>query len=245
MTHEVELTSYRARCDTGILKLGTAGSYGVEKLHIVRNDAWINYDITAVFYPVRGTPVEMRADISDIVAVPPEASAKAGIGKIVFNGYSCGIRQLSCNLLFRITETDQSGEGPVSVTPDLIEQILSAANQAERNSVIALQAVPLGGKSGQVLAKVSDRDRDTAWITIGGSGESSGKIDNITANGVPLPLVNGTVNIPAATTEAFGLVRPDGETLIAEDGVLKIKSISISNLTVPTDTELILDCGQA
>lgn len=244
MTHEVRLNAYRALCDTGLLKLGTAGSYGVEKLHITREDAWVNYDIIAVFYPVKGSPVEKRVAIGDTVDVPPEASAKAGIGKIVFNGYANGIRRLSCNLLFRITET-----GPdrpiITVTPDLIEQILSAANRAEQSSAAVLQTVPLGGKAGQVLAKISDADRDTAWITISGGGGAGGKIDRITADGITLPLTDGTVNIPAASENTLGLVRPDGVTLTAKDGVLQVKTISISNLTVPADTELILDCGQA
>lgn len=53
------------------------------------------------------------------------------------------------------------------------------------------------------------------------------------------------VSIPAATTEALGLVKADGATIESIDGVLSVKAVGISKVFVEDDVELVMDGGNA
>lgn len=49
--HEITLDGYAAQCAEQPIRLGTAGSYGVEALRITRNGEWVDYDIIVAFHP--------------------------------------------------------------------------------------------------------------------------------------------------------------------------------------------------
>ena len=52
--HEIILKQYAAYCKEQPLYLGTAGSYGMEMLTIIREGVWAEYDILAAFHPPVG-----------------------------------------------------------------------------------------------------------------------------------------------------------------------------------------------
>ena len=68
--HEITLKQYAAHCDEQPISLGTAGSYGMEKLTIIREGVWAEYDILATFHPPVGDalPGEWISD-RDVYAV--------------------------------------------------------------------------------------------------------------------------------------------------------------------------------
>lgn len=56
---------------------------------------------------------------------------------------------------------------------------------------------------------------------------------------------DGSIELPLASTAGYGLVKPDNETLSADNGVLSISKLSVDKLYVKEDSELILDGGHA
>lgn len=58
--HEIILKQYAAYCKEQPLYLGTAGSYGMEMLTIIREGVWAEYDILAAFHPPVGAAVQVR-----------------------------------------------------------------------------------------------------------------------------------------------------------------------------------------
>lgn len=71
-------------------------------------------------------------------------------------------------------------------------------------------------------------------------------IEAIKANGTALTIgADKSVNIPAATAETLGLVKADGNTIVANNGVLSVNSVGISKVFVEPGTELVLYGGNA
>lgn len=71
-------------------------------------------------------------------------------------------------------------------------------------------------------------------------------IEIIKANGTALEIgADKSVNIPAATASALGLVKVDDSTIEAVDGVISVKSVGISKVYVEDGTELVLNGGNA
>lgn len=71
-------------------------------------------------------------------------------------------------------------------------------------------------------------------------------IEIIKANGTALTIgADKSVNIPAATASALGLVKVDDSTIEAVDGVISVKSVGISKVYVEDGTELVLNGGNA
>lgn len=91
--HEIILKQYAAYCKEQPLYLGTAGSYGMEMLTIIREGVWAEYDILAAFHPPVGAAVQVRVGANNQIGVPIEATAEKGMGEIVFAGYKEGVRQ--------------------------------------------------------------------------------------------------------------------------------------------------------
>lgn len=70
-------------------------------------------------------------------------------------------------------------------------------------------------------------------------------IESIKAAGIALEIGSDkSVNIPAATSEAFGLVKVDDTTIKSTDGVIGVKAVSTDLLVQGVD-ELIMDGGNA
>ena len=131
--HEIILNQYAAYCKEQPLYLGTAGSYGMEMLTIIREGVWAEYDILAAFHPPVGAAVQVRVGANNQIGVPIEATAEKGMGEIVFAGYKEGVRQIAVDVLYKVAPSSgASGTEPAEPTPDVVQQILSAARNAEK-----------------------------------------------------------------------------------------------------------------
>lgn len=130
--HEITLDGYAARCAEQPIRLGTAGSYGVETLSVMRKGEWVDYDIIVAFHPPKGESVQIRLESDNVVSVPAEATAVAGTGELTFAGYTDGVRQISVSQIYRVAvSAGTEGIDPAEPTPDVVQQILSAANEAD------------------------------------------------------------------------------------------------------------------
>ena len=130
--HEITLKQYAAYCKEQPLYLGTAGSYGMEMLTIIREGVWAEYDILATFHSPVGAAVQVRVGANNQIGVPIEATAEEGMGEIVFAGYKEGVRQIAVDVLYKVAPSSgASGTEPAEPTPDVVQQILSAARNAE------------------------------------------------------------------------------------------------------------------
>ena len=77
------------------------------------------------------------------------------------------------------------------------------------------------------------------------TGAQVNVIEAIKVNGTELtPDASKNVDIPAATSAAFGVVKVDGTSIDATDGVISVKAVSTDKLEQGTDT-LIFNCGGA
>lgn len=77
------------------------------------------------------------------------------------------------------------------------------------------------------------------------TGAQVNVIEAIKVNGTALtPDASKNVDIPAATAAAFGVVKVDGTSIDATDGVISVKAVSTDKLEQGTDT-LIFNCGGA
>lgn len=131
--HEIILKQYAAYCKEQPLYLGTAGSYGMEMLTIIREGVWAEYDILAAFHPPVGAAVQVRVGANNQIGVPIEATAEKGMGEIVFAGYKEGVRQIAVDILYKVAPSSgASGTEPAEPTPDVVQQIMLAANAAEK-----------------------------------------------------------------------------------------------------------------
>lgn len=131
--HEVILKQYAAYCKEQPLYLGTAGSYGMEMLTIIREGAWAEYDILAAFHPPVGAAVQVRVGANNQIGVPIEATAEKGMGEIVFAGYKEGVRQIAADVLYKVAPSSgASGTEPAEPTPNVVQQLMLAANAAEK-----------------------------------------------------------------------------------------------------------------
>lgn len=131
--HEIILKQYAAYCKEQPLYLGTAGSYGMEMLTIIREGVWAEYDILAAFHPPVGAAVQVRVGANNQIGVPIEATAEKGMGEIVFAGYKEGVRQIAVDVLYKVAPSSgASGTEPAEPTPDVVQQIMLAASAAEK-----------------------------------------------------------------------------------------------------------------
>ena len=140
--HEITLDGYAAQCAEQPIRLGTAGSYGVETLRVLRQGEWVDYDIIIAFRPPKGETVQIRLGSDNVVSVPAEATAVAGTGELTFAGYTDGVRQISVSQIYRVAvSAGAEGIAPAEPTPDVVQQILSAAtepaNEAEQAQKVA------------------------------------------------------------------------------------------------------------
>lgn len=125
-THEILLEQYTP--SPSYIDLGTADSYGTERLKLVRSQPWEGLTITATFSPAEGQAVEVAADDRDEIEVPFEATAKAAgqNGTIVIVGLAEGQQRISTNLRYTVQGHGAArGENPGQLTPSLLEQLIA------------------------------------------------------------------------------------------------------------------------
>lgn len=135
--HEVQLKGYSVR--PGTLSLGTFDSYGIEELHVTADDSWDGLDILAVFHAPNGTAKKVVVGADGMLNVPPEATAKqAGVGRIVFAGLAENVQRITVDMGYNIKpHSDIEGDNPGTPTPDVVQQILTEAQNANVNSAKA------------------------------------------------------------------------------------------------------------
>lgn len=76
-------------------------------------------------------------------------------------------------------------------------------------------------------------------------GAQANVVEKVKVNGTALiPDATKSVDIPAATAAAFGVVKVDGTSIDAADGVISVKAVSTDKLEQGVDT-LIFNCGGA
>lgn len=74
-------------------------------------------------------------------------------------------------------------------------------------------------------------------------GAQANVVEKVKVNGTALtPDATKSVDIPAATAAAFGVVKVDGTSIDSADGVISVKAVSTDKLVQGTDT-LIFNCG--
>ena len=134
MVNTIRLNGYRTIPDK--ICLGTFDSYGKEQIKLSLGAGWNDLDIIATFNAPSGKSVQIRVDKSNVFLVPPEATAdKSGKGTIVFNGKQDGENLISCNVRYEVLDHDSTdGTPPAEPTPDLVQQIISAASNAEKTA---------------------------------------------------------------------------------------------------------------
>nr|DAH45982.1 MAG TPA: hypothetical protein [Caudoviricetes sp.] len=155
--HEVQLKGYSVR--PGNLSLGTFDSYGIEQLHVTADDSWDGLDILAVFHAPNGDAKKVVVGADGILNVPPEATAKqAGNGRIVFVGLAENVQRITVDMGYNIKpHSDIEGDNPGVPTPDVVQQILQAALNAEQNSTEA-KSVAEGLRNDAASGKFDGKD---------------------------------------------------------------------------------------
>lgn len=124
---------------------------------------------------------------------------------------------------------------------DILNKKAAAADvEALENTVSGLNAKAHQHTNKTILDAIND-EKVAAWD----AGQAN-VIEIIKANGIALEIgADKSVNIPAATASALGLVKVDDSTIEAVDGVISVKSIGISKVYVEDGTELVLNGGNA
>ena len=126
-----------------------------------------------------------------------------------------------------------------------LQGILNAKASADdltalENTVSGLSAQAHQHTNKTILDKIS-AEKVANWD----AGQAN-VIEIIKANGTALTIgADKSVNIPAATASALGLVKVDDSTIEAVDGVISVKSVGISKVYVEDGTELVLNGGNA
>lgn len=192
--HEIILKQYAAYCKEQPLYLGTAGSYGMEMLTIIREGVWAEYDILAAFHPPVGAAVQVRVGANNQIGVPIEATAEKGMGEIVFAGYKEGVRQIAVDVLYKVAPSSgASGTEPAEPTPDVVQQIMLAANAAEKLA----QSVRDDADAGKFNGVQGDPGKDAVIdTTLSHAGEAAdaaevGKLKEDLGNTIYKGLING------------------------------------------------------
>ena len=192
--HEIILNQYAAYCKEQPLYLGTAGSYGMEMLTIIREGVWAEYDILAAFHPPVGAAVQVRVGANNQIGVPIEATAEKGMGEIVFAGYKEGVRQIAVDILYKVAPSSgASGTEPAEPTPDVVQQIMLAANAAEKLA----QSVRDDADAGKFNGVQGDPGKDAVIdTTLSHAGEAAdaaevGKLKEDLGNTIYKGLING------------------------------------------------------
>ena len=131
--HKIVLSGYNAYLEKNgnkRLYLGTAESYGIEKLQILAESGWDDLSlITATFHPPNGDAVRVIIGENGVVEVPKEATAvpapEHDPGMIVFSGVKEGMQRISTNILYIIGEHAGANGAVTDDTPSEWEQLIN------------------------------------------------------------------------------------------------------------------------
>ena len=99
---------------------------------------------------------------------------------------------------------------------------------------------PVANRVTAIENKVND-DKVAQW-----DAAQANKIESIKVGDTALTIgEDKSVTLPAATAAALGLVKVDGTSIKAEDGVISVNAVNVSTLYVADEDELVLNGGNA
>lgn len=175
--HQIQVDGYCARFGGkwGRLQLGTFGSYGIEQLQITLGDSWTDLVVYANFVTTDGTTPVLVPE-SGLVDVPPEATAKPGMGNIVLDGTADGVRIYSVDIPYiMLNHSDLSSEAPAP-TPDrwqqFVAQVKADADRAEQAAGAASDSAAAAAKSAEAAAE-SAKQAEQAGADIGAAKDDA------------------------------------------------------------------------
>lgn len=153
------------------MRLGTWGSYGIEKLKILPGEGWEGLTITATFVTPT-TSTRMLVSEDGIVTVPPEATASvftAGFpARIVFTGVADGVQRITTDLPYRVSDhAPIEGDAPTPTPSEWAQLVALYQSMLDK-------AVPPNSTPGYVLGAT---ENGNVWVPqTGGGGGSGGTI---------------------------------------------------------------------
>ena len=173
MTHEISLTGYSAvyTGQQGRLVLGTAGSYGIEKLHLVYGEGWEGRTVSGTF-AIKGAAIKVLADSAGDVQVPPEATAAAGTGTVTILGVDETSQRISVDVPYLVlAHAPVQGSDP-DPTPDQWQQYVAAVKQYAEQAQKAADKTPTPtpADEGKSVVARADGTYGLALIQGGGGG---------------------------------------------------------------------------
>ena len=167
IVHKIHLDRYAPM--PAQIQLGTVESYGVEQIAVASGAGWDGLDIVAVYHPPKAAePVRVLVPSDGLSDVPPEATASAGRGALVIAGMADGVQIASCNIAYTvIAQAGTDGTTSDAPTPDLVQQILSAANGAVKTAdgVRADMDKVLEAESGRETAEADRAEAESERVT--------------------------------------------------------------------------------
>ena len=126
-----------------------------------------------------------------------------------------------------------------------LQEILNKKAAADDLTALENTVSDLNAKAHQHTNKTILDEISAEKVTAWNAGQAN-VIEIIKTNGTALTIgADKSVNIPAATASALGLVKVDDSTIEAVDGVISVKSVGISKGYVEDGTELVLNGGNA
>lgn len=188
MIWSVSLKRYSALACHPLL-FGTNDSYGNEQLKISRDSWWKDLATVAVFNAPNGSSTAVRIGTDDLIDVPPEATAdKNGRGNITFKGVGEDNQVYTVKLKYTVVKRgDADGIESVSPSVALVDQILLAADTAEKKSSEVYdkltEAQELSAQAVNSAAKAEEaasRAEQAAWQKI--TAITNTEIDQAIAN---------------------------------------------------------------
>ena len=167
IVHKIHLDRYAPM--PAQIQLGTVESYGVEQIAVVAGAGWDGLDIVAVYHPPKAAePVRVLVPSDGLSDVPSEATASAGRGALVIAGMADGVQIASCNIAYTvIAQAGTDGTTSDAPTPDLVQQILSAALGAVKTAdgVRADMDKVLEAESGRETAEADRAEAESERVT--------------------------------------------------------------------------------
>ena len=174
MVHEIKLSGYVASCGAAdnVLQLGTAGSYGIERLRITADSAWDGLTLTASFTNAGKTTTVSVID--NMVDVPPEATQDATrdrvrYGVVVITGCDADgtVRRISTSLLYVVLPHGGiNGKNTIAPTPDQYAQFVAAvkaeADRAENAAETTAETLTAEVNAATEAARTAAQTANTA-----------------------------------------------------------------------------------
>lgn len=156
---EVRINGYE--CEPSEIEVGTAGSYGVQELHLSFSGEWEGLSKRTTWMTDAGNIVALP-DERDMVTVPAEATATAGRRWMSIDGVAAGKQRISVRVAYKVYETVAPG-GANSVTPtdSEMEQALAILEEVKALKTPEITV----GKTETVEAGTPARVKNTGTAT--------------------------------------------------------------------------------